>query len=84
MHRHTKLAGAAGTWDCHCVAGRGSEMPSTLCSFSDGAISRVAISHQANTENWLVELQGHVALRFQSSANKLDLQSWMPWAPWSP
>lgn len=37
------------------------------------------ISHQANTENWLVELQGHVALLFQSSANKLELQSWMPW-----
>lgn len=37
------------------------------------------ISHQANTENWLVELQGHVALLFQSSANKLKLQSWMPW-----
>lgn len=36
------------------------------------------ISHQANTENWLVELQGHVALLFQSSANKLKLQSWMP------
>lgn len=37
------------------------------------------ISHQANRENWLVELQGHVALLFQSSANKLKLQSWMPW-----
>lgn len=37
------------------------------------------ISHQANTENWLVELQGHVVLLIQSSANQLELQSWVPW-----
>lgn len=32
---------AAGTQDSHCVAGKGSEMPGTLCSSSNGAVSNV-------------------------------------------
>lgn len=41
--RHMKLTDAAGTQNCHCVAGKGSEMPSTLCSFSNGAFVKVIL-----------------------------------------
>lgn len=41
--RHTKLTDAAGTQNCHCVAGKGSEMPSILCSFSNGASVKVIL-----------------------------------------
>lgn len=34
---------AAGTQDSHYVAGKGSEMPGTLCGFSNGAISKVVL-----------------------------------------
>lgn len=41
--RHMKLTDAAGTQNCHCVAGKGSEMPSILCRFSNGALFKVIL-----------------------------------------
>lgn len=38
-----KLKDAAGTQNCHCVAGKGSEMPSALCSFSNEALFKVIL-----------------------------------------